>query len=252
MEPGAKPVFCSPYRLSPKELEEAKRQIAELIARDHVAPSSSPFAAPILFVFKKGGALRMCVDYRALNKLTVKNKYPLPRIDDLLDQLQGATVFSSLDLTSGYHQIRITPEDVPKTAFNTPFGHYEFRVLSFGLTNAPATFQAVMNDIFGPYLGKFVLVYLDDILVFSKTPDEHAEHLKLVLQLLRDHLLSAKRSKCHLNTPELEFLGHIVGADGIRVDPKKTAVVKNWAVPSNVSEMRSFLGLTKAFHTGLY
>ena len=145
LEPGAKPVFRSPYRLRPKELEEAKRQIAELVARGHAAPSNSPFAAPILFVAKNGGALRMCVDYRALNKITVKNKFPIPRIDDLLDQLQGATVFSSsLDLTSGYHQIRIMPEDVPKTAFNTPFGHYEFKVLSFGLTNAPVTFQAVM------------------------------------------------------------------------------------------------------------
>ena len=228
--------------------DQHQHQIAELIARGHAAPSNSPFAAPILFVAKKGGALRMCVDYRALNKLTVKTKYPIPRIDDLLDQLQGATVFSSsLDLTSNYHQIRITREDVPKTAFNTPFGHYEFKVLSFGLTNAPAMFQAVMNDIFRPYLGKFVLVYLDDILVFSKSPEEHAEHLRLVLQLLREHSLCAKRPKCHLNAPELEFLGHVVGADGIRVDPKKTAVVTEWTVPQSVSKLRSFLGLTSYF-----
>jgi len=182
-----------------------------------------------------------------LNKLTVKNKYPLPRVDDLLDQLQGSRVFSSLDLTSGYHQIRISPEDVPKTAFSTPFGHYEFKVLSFGLTNAPATFQAVMNDIFRPYIGKFVLVYLDDILVFSKSPEEHVQHLQLVLQRLRDHDLYAKSAKCSFNQPELEFLGHVVGSDGIKVDPKKTAVVRDWAVPQNISELRSFLGLTNYF-----
>ncbi len=245
LEPGAKPVFRSPYRPSPKELEEAKRQIAELVACSHAAPSNSPFAAPILFVAKKGAALRMCVDYRALNKLTVKNKYPIPRFDDPLSQLQGATVFLSLELTSGYHQIR--PEDVPKTAFNTPFGQYKFKVLRLGLTNAPATFQAVMNDIFRPYLGKFLLVYLDDILVFSKSPEEHAEHLRLVLQLLREHSLYALRPKCHLNAPELEFLGHVVGADGIGVDPKNTAVVTEWAVPQSVSELRSLLGLTNYF-----
>ena len=161
--------------------------------------------------------------------------------------LQGATVFSSLKLTSGYHQIRITPGDVPMTAFNTPFGHYEFKVLNFGLTNAPATFQAVMNDIFTPYLGKVVLVYSDDILVFSRSREEHAEHLRLVLQLLREHSLYAQRPKCHLNAPELEFLGHVVGADGIRVGPKKTAVVTEWAAPQNVSELCSFLGLTNYF-----
>jgi len=144
--------------------------------------------------------------------------------------LQGSKVFSSLELTSSYHQIRMLPEAV-KTAFSTPFGHYEFKVLSFGLTNAPATFQAVMNDIFGPYIGKFVLVYLGDILVFSKSPEEHAEHLRLVLQLLLEHELYTKRAKCTCNEPELEFLGHIVGSEEIKVDPKKTAVVRDWAVP---------------------
>ncbi len=246
-ESGAKPPFRHAYRLSPRELAEAKSQIANLIARGHVVPSTSPYSSPILFIQKKDGSLRMCVDYRTLNKLTVKNKYPLPRVDDLLDQLQGSRVFSSLDLTSGYHQIRISPEDVPKTAFSTPFGHYEFKVLSFGLTNAPATFQAVMNDIFRPYIGKFVLVYLDDILVFSKSPEEHVQHLQLVLQRLRDHDLYAKSAKCSFNQPELEFLGHVVGSDGIKVDPKKTAVVRDWAVPQNISELRSFLGLTNYF-----
>ena len=153
-EPSSQPPFRHAYRLSPREPAEAKSQIADLIARGHVEPSSSPYSSPILFIQKKDSTLPMCVDYRAPNKLTVKNKYPVPRTVDLLDQLQGSRVFSSLDLTNGYHQIRITPEDVLKTAFSTPFGHYEFKVLSFGLTNAPATFQAVMNDIFRPYIGK--------------------------------------------------------------------------------------------------
>ena len=163
----------------------------------------------------------------------MKNKCPIPRIYDLLDQLQGSEMISLLDLTSGYHQIRITLEDVPKTAFSTPFGHYEFKVLSFGLTNAPATFQAVMNVIVRPYVGKFVLVYLDDILVFSKSAEEHAEHLQLVLQLLREHEL-CKAFKVSVHQPELEFLGRIVGCQGMKIDPKKTAA--DWAVPLNVSE----------------
>ena len=184
----------------------------------------------------------------------MKIKYPLLRIDNLLDQLQGFKVFSSLDLTSGYHQIRITPEDVPKTAFSAPFGHYKFKVLSFGLTNAPATFQAVINDIFRPYIGKFVLGYLDDSLIFNKSAEEHAEHLRLVLQRLREHELYAKHSKSLLKQPELEFLGHVVGCDGIKTDPRKTAVVRDWTVPQYLSERRFFLGRTNLLsqiHTGL-
>ena len=182
VEPGNKPSFKHAYRLSPRGLAEAKSQIAEFIAQGHVEISTLPYSSPILFQRKNDGTLQICIDYRGLNKINVKHKYPLPRIDDLLDQLQGLKVFSSLDLTSGYHQIRITPapEDVPRTAFSTPFGHYEFKVLPFGLTNAPATFQAVMKDIFRPYIGKFVLVCLDDILVFSKSPAEHAEQLRIV------------------------------------------------------------------------
>ena len=164
--------FKHPYRLSPKELAEAKKQIADLLAKGFIQPSQSPFGSPILFGQKKDGSLRMCIDYRGLNAITSRNRYPLPNIADLLDKFSGATVFSSLDLASGYHQIRISDDDVPKTAFTTPFGHYEFKVLSFGLTNAPATFQAVMNRLFG-HLHSFCVVYLDDILIFSKTPEEH-------------------------------------------------------------------------------
>jgi hypothetical protein len=187
----------------------------------------------------------MCVDYRALNKITVKNRYPLPRIDDLFDRLQGASYFSSFDLSQGYHQIRLSDSDVPKTAFNTPLGHFEFRVLSFGLTNAPATFQSVMNGIFGHL--PFCLVYLDDILVFSKTLDEHKAHLKEVLELIRSHKLFCKLSKCYFLKRELEYLGHLVGERGIRVNPKKVEAVNQFPRPTTVSELRSFLGLANYF-----
>ena len=238
--------FKHPYRLSPIELEEAKRQIADLLAKGFIQPSQSPFGAPILFVQKKDGSLRMCIDYRALNAITSRNRYPLPNIADLLDRFTGATVFSSLDLASGYHQIRISDDDVPKTAFTTPFGHYEFKVLSFGLTNAPATFQAVMNRLFG-HLHKFCVVYLDDILIFSKTPEEHEQHLDTVLQILEREGLYAKLKKCDFNKPEVLYLGHILSRDGIKVDPAKISCIKDWPTPKNVHELRSFLGLANYF-----
>ena len=189
----------------------------------------------------------MCIDYRALNKGTVKNKYPLPRIDELLDRLHGAAVFSKIDLRSGYHQIRIAEEDIPKTAFRTRYGHFEFRVLAFGLTNAPATFQTLMNNIFRPYLDQFVVVYVDDILVFSKHPDDHEAHLRTVLQVLRREKLYAKASKCELFRPETEFLGHIVSADGIRPDPKKLRAIDEWPHPKNVNDIQSFHGLANYY-----
>lgn len=238
--------FKHPYRLSPLEMAEAKKQIAELLAKGFIQPSQSPFGAPILFVQKKDGSLRMCIDYRALNALTVKNRYPLPNIADLLDKFSGAKVFSSIDLASGYHQIRISEEDVPKTAFTTPFGHYEFKVLSFGLTNAPATFQAVMNKLFG-HLHTFCVVYLDDILIFSRTPEEHEKHLETVLHILEREGLYAKLKKCDFNKSELLYLGHIVGADGIKVDPAKISCIRDWPRPTNVHELRSFLGLANYF-----
>ncbi|KAJ9518741.1 hypothetical protein QJQ45_025988, partial [Haematococcus lacustris] len=194
------------------EQEELKRQIQDYLAKGMIEPSSSPYAAPILFVQKKSGELRMCIDYRQLNKLTLRDQYPLPRIDDLFDRLSGCSVFSSLDLQAGYHQIRITPEDVPKTAFRTPEGHFQFKVLSFGLTNAPATFQRVMNDAFAPVLGKCALVYLDDILVMSKSLPEHLQHLRLVFDLLRKNKLYAKMSKCEFMQLTLRFLGHVISA----------------------------------------
>lgn len=245
--PGATPTYRRMHRLTPAEEAETKKQLADLLARGLIEPSRSPFGAPVLFVQKKDGSLRMCIDYRALNKVTVRDRYPLPRIDDLMDKLTGCTVFSSLDLQSGYHQIRITEQDVPKTAFLTPMGQYQFKVLCFGLSNAPATFQRVMNEIFQPYIGKFVLVYLDDILIMSRTPEEHEHHLRLVLQKLREHKLYAKLSKCDFNRAELKFLGHIVGKHGVAVDPDKIATIANWPVPKTVKELQSFLGLANYF-----
>ncbi|KAJ9527526.1 hypothetical protein QJQ45_025744 [Haematococcus lacustris] len=247
LEPGAKPPFRPMYRMSPAELQEVERQIKELLAHDLIEPSSSPFGAPVLFVTKADGSLRMCIDYRALNKVTVKNKYPLPRIDQLLDRLHGATVFSSLDLQSGYHQIRIQPEDVPKSAFRTPYGHYQFKVLSFGLTNAPATFQAVMNDIFRDNLNDFVVVYLDDILVFSKNKAEHLKHLEIVFRILKEHELYAKLKKCEFEKSELKFLGHLVGVNGVRPDPAKIQSIKDWPPLNDVAAIRSFVGLATYF-----
>ncbi|KAJ9519233.1 hypothetical protein QJQ45_017889 [Haematococcus lacustris] len=192
-------------------------------------------------------SLRMCIDYRALNKLTVRDRYPLPRIDDLFDKLAGKRVFSSLDLQSGYHQIRITEEDVPKTAFLTPMGQFQFKVLCFGLTNAPATFQRMMNNVFKPLINECVLVYIDDILVMSNTPEEHVQHLRQVLQLMRENKFYAKLAKCEFNKTQLAFLGHIVGSKGIAVDPAKVQVVKEWPTPRNLKDLQAFLGLANYF-----
>ena len=247
-EPGHVPPFRPMYRLSPMETREAKEQITKLLEKGLIEPSTSPYGAPILFVPKPNGrGLRMCLDLRALNSVTIKNRYPLPRIDDLLDKITGASYFTSLDLTAGYHQIRITDEDVPKTAFRTPFGHFQFKVLTFGLTNAPATFQAVMNDIFRPYLDDFVVVYLDDILIYSKSAEEHERHLRLVLDVLRREKFYAALPKCDFAKQEIKFLGHIVGKDGIKVNPEKVAAVERWEPPRDVHQVRSFLGLANFF-----
>ncbi|GJY81839.1 putative reverse transcriptase domain-containing protein [Tanacetum coccineum] len=185
----------------------------------------------------------MCIDYRELNKLTVKNRYPLPRIDDLFDQLQGSSIYSKIDLRSGYHQLRVREEDIPKTAFRTRYGHYEFQVMPFGLTNAPAVFMDLMNRVCKPYLDKFVIVFIDDILIYSKNKQEHAEHLKLILELLKKEQLYAKFSKCEFWIPKVQFLGHVIDSQGIHVDPAKIESVKDWASPKSATEIRQFLGL---------
>lgn len=243
LEPGFPPPCRPMYRLSPKEQDVLKTQLQELLDQEFIQPSKSPYGAPVLFVKKKTNDLRMCLDYRALNKGTIRNAYPLPRIDELLDRLHGATVFSALDLRSGYHQIRIADEDIPKTAFRTRYGAFEFRVLPFGLTNAPATFQRLMNDVFRPYLDQFVVVYLDDVMVWSKNEEEHENHLRIVLSLLREHKLYANRKKCNLFQRETDFLGHVVSAEGIKPDPRKLAAIRDWPTPKNATEVLSFHGL---------
>ncbi|KAI3704334.1 hypothetical protein L1987_74552 [Smallanthus sonchifolius] len=241
--PGATPVAKAPYRLAPSEMQELASQLQELSSKGFIRPSHSPWGAPVLFVKKKDGSFRMCIDYRELNKLTIKNRYPLPRIDDLFDQLQGSTCFSKIDLRSGYHQLRVLDEDIPKTAFRTRYGHYEFMVMPFGLTNAPAVFMDLMNRVCKPYLDKFVIVFIDDILIYSKTKAEHEQHLRLILELLKKERLYAKFSKCEFWLKEVQFLGHIVNDKGIHVDPAKIEAVKNWSTPKTPTKIRSFLGL---------
>ena len=196
---------------------------------------------------KKDGTLRLCIDYRQLNRVTIKNRYPLPRIDDLFDQLRDACVFSKIDLRSGYYQLKIKNEDVFKTTSRTRYGHYEFLVMPFGLTNAPAAFMDLMNRVFQPYLDRFVIVFIDDILVYSKSKAEHARHLKLVLSSLREHQLYAKFSKCEFWLNQVAFLGHVISAQGIHVDSQKVAAVENWEQPRTVTEVRSFLGLASYY-----
>ncbi|XP_063941268.1 uncharacterized protein LOC135149473 [Daucus carota subsp. sativus] len=234
--PGAQPISKAPYRMAPLELQELKEQLQELLDKGFIRPSVSPWGAPVLFMKKKDGSMRLCIDYRELNRITVKNRYPLPRIDDLFDQLQGAKYFSKIDLRSGYHQLRVKASDIPKTAFRTRYGHYEFLVMSFGLTNTPAVFMDLMNRVFKDFLDKFVIVFIDDILVYSKTKEEHEEHLRLVLETLREHKLYAKYKKCEFWLDQVAFLGHIVSVDGIKVDPGKVEAITNWPKPSTVTE----------------
>jgi hypothetical protein len=228
LKPGTAPISRRSYRMPPNELAELKIQLQDLLE-------------------KKDQTLRMCVDYRPLNEVTIKNKYPLPRIDILFDQLTRARVFSKIDLRSGYHQIRIRSEDIPKTTFTTRYGLFEFLVMSFGLTNAPAHFTYLMNSVFMPELDKFVVVFIDDILIYSKNEEEHAQHLWIVLTRLREHQLYAKFSKCAFWLEEIQFLGHVLSARGIAVDPSKVKDILEWKPPTTVHQVRSFLGLTRYY-----
>jgi len=229
--------------MAPNELAEMKKQLQELLEKGLIRPSSSPWGCLALFVKKKDKSLRMCVDYRPLNAVTIKNKYPLPRIDILFDQLAKAKVFSRIDLRSGYHQIKIRPEDIPKMAFSTRYGLYEYLVMSFGLTNAPAHFMYLMNSVFMPELDKFVVVFIDDILVYCENAQDHEKHLQNVLTRLQEHQLYAKFSKCAFWLKKVPFLGHILSKDGIFVDPSKVQEVLYWKAATSVHEVRSFLGV---------
>ncbi|GJU99102.1 putative reverse transcriptase domain-containing protein [Tanacetum coccineum] len=241
--PGAAPVARAPYRLAPSEMKELSEQLQELSDKGFIRPSSSPWGAPVLFVKNKDGSFRMCIDYRELNKLTVKNHYPLPRIADLFDQFQGSNIYSKIDLRSRYHQLRVREQDISKTAFRTRYGHYEFQVMPFGLTNAPAVFMDLMNRVCKPYLDKFVIVFIDDILIYSKDEKEHEEHLKVILELLKKEQLYAKFSKCEFWIPKVQFLGHVINSRGIHVDPAKIESIKDWASPKTPTEFHQFLGL---------
>ena len=240
---GTTPISRAPYRMAPPELKKLKTQLHELLDKGFIRPSVSPWGAPVLFVKKKYDTLQMCIDYRKINKVTVKNKYLLPRIKDLFYQLKGASVFLKIDLRLGYYQLRVKEVSVPKIAFRTRYGHYEFLVMPFGFTKAPTTFMDLMNRVFHPYLDQFVVVFINDILVYSEDAQEHKCHLRIVLQTLRENKLFSKLSKCDFWLKEVSFLGHIVSEEGIRVDPVKIEAVMNWKPLRNVNEVRSFLGL---------
>jgi hypothetical protein len=237
LKPGTTPVSRRSYRMPSNELEELKTQLQDLLEKGFIRPSSSPWGCPAIFVKKRDQTLWMCVDYRPLNEVTIKNKYPLPRIDILFDQLTRARVFSKIDLRSGYHQICIRPEDIPKTAFTTRYGLFEYLVMSFGLTNALAHFTYLMNSVFMPELDKFVVVFIDDILIYSKNEEEHARHLRIVLTRLREHQLYAKFSKCAFWLEEIQFLGHVLSANGIAVDPSKVKDILEWNPPTTVHQV---------------
>nr|GFA30129.1 putative reverse transcriptase domain-containing protein [Tanacetum cinerariifolium] len=241
--PGVAPVARAPYQLAPSEMKELAKQLKELSDTGFIRPSSSPWGSPVLFVKKKDGSLRMCIDYHELNKLAIKNRYPLLMIDDLFDQLQGSSVYSKIDLQSGYHQLRFREKDILITIFRTCYGHYEFQVMPFGLTNAPAVFMDLMDWVCSPFLNKFVIVFIDDILIYSKNKEEHQEHLRIILELLQKEKLYVKFSICELWLDSVKFLGHVINSQGVHVDPAKVEAIKNWTAPKTPTEVRQFLGL---------
>ena len=241
--PGTTPMSRAPYKMASAKLKELMSQLQELMDKGFIRPSVSPWGAPVLFVKKKDDTLRICIDYRKINKVIVKNRYPFPRIEDIFYQLKGVGVFFKIDLRSGYYMLRMKDVDVPKTAFRTRYGHDEFLVMQFGLTNVPAAFMDLMNRVFRPYVDQFVVVFIDDILVYSKDAQKHEQHLRIVMETLKEKKLYTKLSKCAFWLKKVSFLVHIVSAEGIRVDPIKIEAIVNWKPPRNVTKVRSFLGL---------
>lgn len=240
-------MMITPYRHPKKHKDEIEKAIKELLEMGYIRPSKSPFASAVVLVKKKDGTMCMCIDYRALNKKIIKNRYPIPRIDELIDELHGACFFTKIDLRSGYHQIRMRAEDIEKIAFRCHYGHFEFMVMPFGLTNALATFQSCMNQVFREQLRRFVLIFFDDILVFSKTWEEHSQHLEEVLSILERESLYAKESKCEFGMTELLYLAHIISADGVRVDSEKIRAIVDWPTPTNLTQLQGFFGLCRFY-----
>jgi hypothetical protein len=221
-----------------------ERQCADMLAQGIIRTSTSPFSSPVLLVKKADGTWQFCLDYRALNDKTVKDKFPIPVVNELLDELHGVKFFTKIDLRSGYHQVRMHPDDIAKMAFRTHQGYFEFTVMPFSLTNASATFQSLMNELLQAYIRRFVLVFFDDILIYSSTWAEHLQHVKMVFQLMRAHRLFIKHSKCVFGSTSMAYLGHIISVDGVAMDPDKVSTVASWQTPRTVKALRGFLGLT--------
>lgn len=244
LKEGTQPFKQQPYRYPYVQRIEIERLVQEMLASGIIQPSKSPYSSHVLLVKNKNGTCRFCVDYRKLNSLTVKDSYPIPLVDDLLDELGGARVFCKIDLREGYHQISVSPIDIPKTAFVTASGLYEFKGMPFGLTNAPTTFQSLMNKVFKEYLREFVLVFFYDILVYSPSLDHHKQHLTMVFEKLSKHQLFAKASKCTFGQDKVEYLGHILSDQCVEADPNKLQAMAAWLIPKTVKALRGFLGLT--------